>query len=57
MLRLAITMLILALLSAVFGFGGLAVEFAGVARILFIVFLALFAISAISSALRGRAPV
>jgi uncharacterized membrane protein YtjA (UPF0391 family) len=57
MLQLAITLLILSLVAALFGFGGLAASFAGVAKILFFVFLVLFAISALAAAMRGRAPL
>ena len=57
MLSLAITMLILALVAALLGFGGLAGQFVGIAQILFIVFIVLFLISAVVSAIRGRPPV
>lgn len=57
MLRLAILLLILSLVAALFGFGGMAASFAGVAKILFFVFIVLFLISALASALRGRPPV
>ena len=52
MLRLAITLLIISLVLAVFGFGGVAASFAGVAQMLFYVFIVLFAISAIASVMR-----
>jgi len=39
------------------GFGGIASSFAGIAQILFFVFIVLFLISAVASALRGRPPV
>ena len=39
MLQLAITCLIIALIAAVLGFGGIAGSFVGVAKILFVVFL------------------
>ncbi len=57
MFNLALFLLLISLLFAVFGFTGVAASFAGVAKILFFVFIALFAISAIAAALRGRAPV
>ena len=57
MLRLAIVFLILAIVSAVFGFIPLAVTLAEIAKILFVVFLVLFLISALVAALRGRAPI
>jgi uncharacterized membrane protein YtjA (UPF0391 family) len=57
MLSLAITMLILALIAALLGFGGLAGSFVWLAQALFVVFIVLFLISAVVSALRGRPPV
>jgi uncharacterized membrane protein YtjA (UPF0391 family) len=54
MLRLAISLLIISLIFAVFGFTGIAASFAGVAKILFYVFIALFAIAAIANVLRGK---
>lgn len=56
MLRLAIALLLLSLLFAVFGFGGIAASFAGAAQILFWVFIMLFAISAVVALLRGKTP-
>jgi uncharacterized membrane protein YtjA (UPF0391 family) len=57
MLQLAIGLLLLALVFGIVGYGGVAVQFAGVAQILFIVFIVLFLISAVASALRGRPPL
>ncbi|MFN7290563.1 MAG: DUF1328 domain-containing protein [Pirellula sp.] len=45
MLQLAITFLVIALVAAVLGFGGVAGSFMGVAKILFIVFLVLAVVS------------
>jgi uncharacterized membrane protein YtjA (UPF0391 family) len=45
MLYWAAVFLVIALIAAVFGFGGIAGAAIGVAKILFIVFLALFIIS------------
>jgi uncharacterized membrane protein YtjA (UPF0391 family) len=45
MLRLAIACLIIALILAVLGFGGVAGSFVGVAKILFVVFLILAVLS------------
>lgn len=45
MLQAAIGLLVLALIAAVFGFGGIAAGFAGIAKVLFVVFLALAAVS------------
>jgi uncharacterized membrane protein YtjA (UPF0391 family) len=49
--------LIVALIAAVFGFGGIASTSAGIAKILFGIFLVLFLISALVGAIRGRAPL
>ena len=46
-----------ALVAALLGFGGIASGFAEIAQILFFVFIVLFLISAVASALRGRPPV
>lgn len=56
MLGWAITFLVLAVIAAVLGFGGLAGTFVGIAEILFFVFIALFAVAVIANALRGRRP-
>jgi uncharacterized membrane protein YtjA (UPF0391 family) len=42
MLRWALTSLLIALVAAVFGFGGIALAAAGIARIPFFIFLILF---------------
>lgn len=56
MLNWALTFLIVALIAAVFGFGGIAVQAAGIAKILFVVFLVLFLVSLLTGAVR-RPPV
>lgn len=56
MLNLAITFLVIALIAALFGFGGIAAASAGIAKIVFFVFIALFLISAIAHAVSGRRP-
>src|ERR1700685_1259586 len=56
MLSWALTFLILALVAGFLGFFGLAGLAAGIAKILLFAFLILFLISALSGALRGRAP-
>lgn len=56
MLRLAIGLLLISVLFAVLGFGGIATSFAGAAKLLFFVFIVLFAISAIASVLKGKMP-
>lgn len=45
MLQLAIACLVLALIAAVLGFGGIAGSFVGVAKIVFVVFLILAVLS------------
>ena len=47
MLGWAIVFLVVSLLAALFGFSGMAVAFAGIAKILFFIFLVLFVISLI----------
>ena len=55
MLQLAIACLVIALLAAVLGFGGIAGSFVGVAKILFVVFLILAVLSFFGGGLRtGR---
>jgi len=55
MLQLAITCLVIALIAAVLGFGGIAGSFVGVAKILFFVFLVLAVLSFLGGGLRrGR---
>lgn len=54
MLGWALTFLVIALIAAVFGFTGVYQASAGIAKILFFVFLVLFVISLIFG--RGRTP-
>lgn len=54
MIRWALAFFVLALLAAVFGFGGLAGELTGIARILVLLFLVLFVVSLVVG--RGRPP-
>ncbi|MEN0652196.1 MULTISPECIES: DUF1328 domain-containing protein [Hyphobacterium] len=56
MLSWAILFFILALVAAVFGFGGIASTFVGIAQILFVVFLILFVISLVIRLVRGGTP-
>ncbi len=55
MLRWAIVFAILALVAAVLGFGGLAGDFAYIAKVLLFVFLVLFVVSLIFGRRGGRA--
>ena len=45
MLHYSVVFLVIALIAAVFGFGGVATAAAGIAKLLFFVFLVLFAVS------------
>jgi uncharacterized membrane protein YtjA (UPF0391 family) len=56
MLGWALIFLILALVAGFLGFFGLAGLSAGIAKIVLFAFVVLFLISALSGALRGRAP-
>ncbi|SPF79561.1 DUF1328 domain-containing protein [Pseudoprimorskyibacter insulae] len=56
MLGWAVTFLIVALIAALFGFGGIASASAGIAQVLFFLFLILFVIAAVAGAVRGRSP-
>lgn len=53
MLGWALTFLIVALIAAVFGFGGIASASAGIAQILFFVFIALFVLTLIMRLVRS----
>jgi len=57
MLGWALTFLVVAIIAAVLGFGGIAVASAEIAKIVFVIFLVLFLISAIANAFRGKPPV
>jgi len=56
MLGWALTFLVIALIAAVLGFGGVAIVSIELAKIVFFVAIALFLISAIVGLLRGRSP-
>lgn len=53
MLGWALTFLVIALIAGVLGFGGIAIISVEIARLLFFVFLVLFAVSLIAGLLRG----
>ena len=57
MLYWALVFLVIALLAAVFGFTGDYVAAAGIAKILFFIFLVLFVVSLVAGGLRGRRAV
>lgn len=56
MLRWALIFLVIALVSALFGFGGIAATATGIAQILFYIFLVLFLVSLLFSLIGGRKP-
>jgi uncharacterized membrane protein YtjA (UPF0391 family) len=57
MLYWAVIFFVFAIVAAALGFGGIAGAAAGIAQVLFFVFLALLFVSAVATALRGRPPV
>lgn len=56
MLGAALAFLILALIAAVFGFGGIAASAVSIAKILFFVFLAMAVVTFLVNLARGRGP-
>jgi uncharacterized membrane protein YtjA (UPF0391 family) len=56
MLGWAITFLVVALIAAILGFGGIADFAVDIARIIFFVAIILFVVSAIVGLIRGRSP-
>jgi uncharacterized membrane protein YtjA (UPF0391 family) len=54
MLRYALGFFIVALIAAVFGFTGIAVAAAGIAKLLFFLFIILFAVSLLAHVLRRQ---
>jgi uncharacterized membrane protein YtjA (UPF0391 family) len=54
MLHYAVVFFIIALIAAVFGFGGIAAGAAGIAKILFVIFLVMAVASFLVNVLRGR---
>ena len=56
MLHYAIIFLVIALVAALFGFGGIAASAVGIAKILFFVFIVLAVVSFVVGLLRGRKP-
>ncbi len=54
MLRWALTFLVVAIIAAVFGFGGIAATSAGIAQILFYIFLIGFVITLVMHLATGR---
>ncbi len=54
MLTWALTFLVLAVVAALFGFGGIATAFASIAQILFFIFVAVFAVALVLHLVGGR---
>ncbi len=54
MLRWALIFFVVAIIAAVFGFGGIAAGATDIARILFFVFLVVFLVSLIMGLVRGK---
>ncbi|MGZ9811483.1 DUF1328 domain-containing protein [Pseudoroseicyclus sp. H15] len=57
MLGWALAFLVLAIIAAVFGFGGVMAAAAGIAQILFFIFLVLFLVAALFGAMRDKPPL
>ena len=57
MLRMALVFLIVAIIAGALGFTEVYVAAAGIARILFFIFLVLFLVSLVVGGFRGRPPV
>ena len=55
MLRLALFFLVISLIAALFGFGGIAVAAAGIAKILFFIFIVLFLVLLVAGLAAGSA--
>jgi uncharacterized membrane protein YtjA (UPF0391 family) len=56
MLNYIVTFFILAVIAAIFGFGGLAADFAQIAKFLSMIFVILFIASLVYSIVSGRKP-
>lgn len=56
MLNWAVSFLVVAIIAAVFGFGGIAATAVDMARIVFFIFLILFLVSMVVGLITGRRP-
>ena len=54
MLHYAVVFFVIALIAALFGFGGIAAGAVGIAKILFFIFIVLAIVSFLFGAMRGR---
>ncbi|HUB26599.1 MAG TPA: DUF1328 domain-containing protein [Tepidisphaeraceae bacterium] len=52
----ALIFLVVALIAALFGFGGIAASAVGIAKVLFFIFIVLFLVSLIYHMMTGRRP-
>lgn len=57
MLGWSLTFLVVALIAGALGFGGIAGASAGIAQVLFFIFLILFAITIVIRLVKGKPPV
>lgn len=57
MLGWALAFFVLAIIAGALGFGGIAGASAGIAQLLFFVFLALLVLTFVARAVRGKSPV
>jgi uncharacterized membrane protein YtjA (UPF0391 family) len=57
MLNLVVTLLIIALIAAVLGFGGISFAAVEIAKVIFFIVLLLFLISLVFGAVGGRRPI
>ncbi len=56
MLRWALIFFIVAIVAAVFGFGGIAGDLAYIAKILFLIFIVIFLVSLVMGLAKGKTP-
>jgi uncharacterized membrane protein YtjA (UPF0391 family) len=56
LLRWALIFLVIALIAAAFGFGGIATTATGIAQVLFFIFLAIFVIFLVAALLTKKSP-
>jgi uncharacterized membrane protein YtjA (UPF0391 family) len=57
MLYWAVVFLVIALVAALFGFGGIAVAAAGIAKVLFFLFVIIFVVTFMMGLMRRRRPL
>lgn len=57
MLGWALTFFVIAIIAAIFGFGGIASAAVGIAQVIFFVAIVLFVVALIMNAVRGRRPI